>query len=251
MGNLAGSYVNRAPYLTADAPVWPTVLVLFANRRAWARLDRHQRVALLEAAGHAAAATLRGAEDDDSAAIPQLCDNGVRVVTVGPDGRAALRAEVASLYDELAADSAARPGLQAAERARTAGDTPARLACVVPSPAAEPALTGTFEWTLRRGEAHAPFPGFTMEGARYVRYRLVLEGGRAIQTAVFPDGHSEPGFDEKYTVYRDRIELGGDHGPPLTARWRLQADQLKFSEMNGGPDDHFVWESHPWIRVRR
>ena len=71
----------------------------------------------------------------------------------------------------------------------------------------------------------------TSRGATFVRFRLELRDGRAVQTVVFPDGHSEPGFDEKYEVYRDRITFGGDHGPPDTARWRLDGDELSFSEL--------------------
>jgi hypothetical protein len=250
LGTLSNAYAGHARYLTADLPLWPRAIVVFANRGAWARLDQDQRTALLAAAGHAASATLRAAEDDDAAAVDQLCDGGVRFVTVGPEGRAALRGAVASLYGELRSDPATRAGMQAAERAGAADDIPAQLACRPAQPPSEPALTGTYEWTLRRGETRGPPPGSSTAGASRDRYRLVLENGRAVQTEVFPDGHSEPGFDERYAVYRDRIELGGDHGQPLTARWRLQGDKLRFSEMNGGPDDHFVWESHPWIRVR-
>jgi TRAP-type C4-dicarboxylate transport system substrate-binding protein len=251
LGTLAAAYVYRARYLMADAPLWPRPIVLFANRRAWARLDERERGVLEAAAARAFAPTLRAEERDDRARMDVLCDANVRLVTVGAEGRAALRDAVAPLSAEVRANADARAGLRAVERARANAQAPAQLACKQARPAAEPALTGTFEWTLRRGEPGTP-RGFDFEGANHVRFRVMLQNGRAVETEVFPDGHSELGFDEIYSVYRDRIRFGGDHGDqPLTARWQLDGNRLRFTEMNGGPDDHFVWASHTWVRVHR
>jgi hypothetical protein len=107
-----------------------------------------------------------------------------------------------------------------------------------------------FAYTVHRGEPGTA--GDDFEGFPWIRVKVVFGDGRAVQTVSFPDGHSETGFDEPYSVYRDRITFGGDTGAPLlTARWKLDGDRLRFTEMNGGPDDHRVWELRPWIKVRR
>ncbi len=248
LGDLAGRYIGEARYLIADAPFGAAPRLIFANRRTWANLSQDEREILRRAAELAFAPTLRSVEAGDRAGMTQLCNGGVRVVSIGTQGREQLQGAAGPVYDELGRLADARAGMQAVERARASGERTQRLACEPASRSDERALTGTFEWTLRRDEPGAERVDF--EGAAYVRYRLELSDGRAVQTVVFPDGHSEPGFDEKYEVYRDRITFGGDHGPPDTARWRLDGDKLSFSELSqDDPDGHFVWESHTWIRV--
>jgi TRAP-type transport system periplasmic protein len=249
LGDLA-SHLGEARYLTADAPLWSAPRVIFANRSTWDALSGAERTILRRAAAQASTRMFRNLEADDRAAMTQLCDGGVRLVMVGTRGREALRRAVKPAYGELQRSADARAGLEAVERARGSGETPQPLACTPPSDSPGLALTGAFEWTLRRGERGAGDVDF--EGGPYLRYRLELRNGRAVQTVAFPDGHSEPGFDEKYQVYRDRITFGGDHGPPDTARWRLDGERLNFSELSQqDPAGHFVLESHTWIRVDR
>jgi hypothetical protein len=248
-GDLA-AYVGQGRYLIADAPLWSAVRVVFANRKTWSRVNRNDRTILRRAAERAFDRTLRESEADDRAALAQLCDGGVRLVKVGATGRAAFRRAVGPLYAALRGSADARAGFDAVERGRALGPAPTPLTCTPSARSHAPALTGTFEWTLRRGKPGAGIVDF--EGARSVRYRLELLNGRAVQTVVFPDGHSEPCFDEKYAVYRDRITFGGDHGPPDTARWSLDGDRLSFSELSQeDPAGHLVWESHTWVRVAR
>jgi TRAP-type C4-dicarboxylate transport system substrate-binding protein len=250
VGDLAGRYIGEARYLVADAPFGAAPRLIFANRSTWANLSQDEREILRRAAEVAFAPMLRNIEAGDRAGMTQLCDGGVRLVDIGAPGPEQLRAELGPLYRELGRLADASAELQAAEHARASGETPRRLACKPASQSHERALTGTFEWRVRRGEPGAERVDF--EGAAHVRYRLELSNGRAVQTVVFPDGHSEPGSDDKYEVYRDRITFGGDSGPPDTARWRLDGDKLRFSELSqDDPDGHFVWESHTWIRMDR
>jgi hypothetical protein len=100
---------------------------------------------------------------------------------------------------------------------------------------------------MRRGEPGSEYVDFGH--GTFVRFKLELRFGRAVQTVVFADGQSEPGFDEKYSVYRDRITFGGDHGPPDTARWRLDGNLLRFTEFSQeDPVGQLIWTSHPWVR---
>ena len=248
LGELAARYVDQAPYLLGDAPFGPAVKVVFANRRTWSTLSQDDRVILRQAADRAFARTLNAARDNDRAAAVQLCDSSVRLVTVGAQGRDALRLAVGPVYDEIGRRADARAGLQAVERARTEGrDVPQSLACKTAPRSPVPALTGTFMWTMRRGEPGSAYVDFGH--GTFVRFKLELRFGRAVQTVVFADGHSEAGFDEKYSVYRDRITFGGDRGPPDTARWRLGGNQLRFTEFSQqDPAGQLIWTSHPWVR---
>jgi TRAP-type C4-dicarboxylate transport system substrate-binding protein len=246
LGDLAARYVAHAPYLLADAPLGPAPRVIFANRQAWSRLSADQRTILRRAAELAFAPMLRAWEADDRNARAKLCDGGVHVVDIGAQGRAALQRGVGPVYDQVSRLAGARAAAQAVERGRAADEAPMSLPCARP-PAQTSALTGVFAYTVRRGASGSA--GFDFGRARWIRFQVVLRNGRAVQTAHWSDGRSEIGFDEKYRVYRDRIELGGNY--ELTARWQLDGNRLRFTEMNGGPDDRRVWASHTWIRVRR
>jgi TRAP-type C4-dicarboxylate transport system substrate-binding protein len=242
LGDLAVRYVQQAPYLLADAPLVPAPRVIFANRRTWSALSAQDRAILRHAGDEAFAGVLRAWEAADRDARPQLCDAGVRLLDDGPAFRAALRRRVAPVYDRLRRLPAARAGLQAVTRARASDRPAAPLACG-PRASREAALTGVFTYVLHRGDPGHPAD---FEGFRWVRAEIALRDGRAVQTIVYPDGHAEPEFDEAYSVYRDRITLG-----ELTARWQLNGNRLRFTEMNGGRLDHWAWETHPWIRVGR
>jgi TRAP-type C4-dicarboxylate transport system substrate-binding protein len=249
LGDLV-SYTGRARYLSVDAPLWPAPRVIFANRGTWDQLSEDERAVLRSAAERASGPMFRDIEADDRAAMTQLCNGGVRLVSLSPRARESLRRAVASEYEKLRRSADSRAGLEVVERASVRGETLPQATCAAASPSNERALTGTFEWTLRRGEPEAEIVG--IGAAPSLRFRLELRTGRAVQTAVFPDGHSEPGFDERYEVYRDRITFGGDHGPPDTARWRLDGDKLTFSEFSDDdPVGRVIWESHTWIRVDR
>jgi hypothetical protein len=223
--------------------------VIFANRRTWSRLSSDQRSILRRAAVLAFAPMLSAAKADDRNARAELCDAGVRVVAVGAAGRAALERGVGPVFEQVSRPRDARAARRAVEQARGVDQAPEPITCAAAAHRQRVALTGVFEYAVRRGDPGTA--GDDFEGFRSVRFKVVFRDGRAVQTVAFPDGHSEAGFDESYRVYRDRITFGGDHGPPLTARWRLTGDRLRFTEMNGGPDDDRVWVRHPWTRVRR
>jgi TRAP-type C4-dicarboxylate transport system substrate-binding protein len=247
-GDLAALYVSQARYLLSDAPLGPAPRVIFANRRSWSRLSSEQRAILRHAAELAFAPMLSAAKADGRNAQAELCDANVRLVAVGAAGRAALKREVGPVFDQVSGPRDARAARRAVEQARGV-DQPDPITCAAATHTRRDALTGAFEYTVRRGD-----PGAVrdeLEGFRSVRFKVVFRDGRAVQTVAFPDGHSEVGFDERYSVYRDRITFGGDHGAPLKARWRLTGNRLRFTEMNGGPSDDRVWVRHPWTRVRR
>jgi hypothetical protein len=152
LGELAAHYVDQAPYLSGDAPLGPAVKVVFANRRTWSTLGQGERVILRQAADRAFARTLSAARDDDRAAVAQLCDGGVRLVTFGAQGRDELRLAIARVYDAVRRRTDARAGLQAVDRARAGRDVPQPLACKAAPKSPVPALAGTFMWTMHRGE---------------------------------------------------------------------------------------------------
>ena len=248
LGDLAAHYVDDAPYLSGDAPLGPAVKLVFANRRTWSTLSQGERVILREAADRAFARTLSAARADDRAAAAQLCDGSVRLVNIGAQGRDGLRLAVEPAYDELRRRADARAGVEAVDRARDGLDVPRPLVCTATRTSPIAALTGTFTWTMHRGEPGSNYVDF--EHGTFVHFKLELRNGRAVETESFADGHSEPGFDEKFSVYRDRITFGGDHGPPDTARWRLNGKHLRFTEFSQqDPVGQLIWTSHAWVRA--
>ena len=111
LGELVAHYVDQASYLSWDAPLGPAVKVVFANRRTWSGFSQDDQVILRQAADRAFAQTLSAARDNDRAAAAQLCDSSVRLVTVGTQGRDALRLALRLVYGEVRRRADARAGL--------------------------------------------------------------------------------------------------------------------------------------------
>jgi hypothetical protein len=94
------------------------------------------------------------------------------------------------------------------------------------------------------------FPSEFARGPTTV-YGLQIDPARACTTVHHDDGYAELGFDDQYTVYRDRVTfLGGEL--EFSARWKLDGNRLTFSDFESAePGDRFVWGTHPWVRVGR
>jgi hypothetical protein len=83
-------------------------------------------------------------------------------------------------------------------------------------------------------------------------YELRIDPTRMTMVLHYGDGTSELGFDDIYTVYRDRVTFGGAGDLGFSTRFELDGDKLTFSDFEGAErGDEVVWGTHPWIRVRR
>jgi TRAP-type C4-dicarboxylate transport system substrate-binding protein len=240
-------------YLMADAPLWPRPFVIFANWEVWQDLDAEQRDVLREAADGAMEPMLERARTGDREGLVGLCASGVRLVQAGADVRSAFRRMVEPVYEQLRRDVLTREVMSLVERARTE-----EISAGTGLPACSERRettglpTGVYRAKLHADDEGAENVAEDFVGGPTTIYELRLDPTRALITAHHDDGTSEVGFDELYTVYRDRVTFGGAGDLGFSARFELDGDKLTFSDFESAEaGDEFVWGTHPWIRARR
>jgi TRAP-type C4-dicarboxylate transport system substrate-binding protein len=243
-------YTEVASHYTGNLDLWPRPLVVVAGQTVWDRLDPADRTALDEATRAAIPAALDASRAEDHANVAELCGNGLTLDTVTPADLATFHTALQPVYDRLGGDPATGQWLRRIQEVKTRVAAPAdAVTCADGGPAPSPStIDGTYT-------AHLDWPHLQPAGcplgdgeSQLVEdYRLVLAGGRArlyISSATSPQSL---GFDEHYTVFQDRISLGGEN--PLSARYELTGDTLTFSDMQGPCGDVTVWTTVPFHRV--
>src|SRR5262249_51645308 len=171
---------------------------------------------------------------------------------LGLEARETIRRTVARVTADLSQQERASAGFEALRHARADDAAPASLTYDL-RPSSGPradAVAGTYTVTLRRSDPRAGWLDWR-PGVNQAHMELRLGDGRAVMTDVAPNGRREIAFDESLHVFRDRMAFGGESGPPITARWVLHGDQLRFTIIDGGPADRFVWGTHAWVRTGR
>lgn len=115
-----------AASLAADVSLWPRILVLVANPRAWQALDPRRREALRAAAGASLPAAIDQLRRDDDESYGVLCRRGAVSLARATQGDiAALRAALTPVADDLDAGT-----MREIARARAdAGPPPAHAPC--------------------------------------------------------------------------------------------------------------------------
>jgi hypothetical protein len=83
-------------------------------------------------------------------------------------------------------------------------------------------------------------------GADAIKLRLELSEGRAVITEYYPSG-PVTGFDEPYSIFKDLIKLESADNS-FTARWELDRNRLRFSDVSGPPGDQYIW-GRTWIKT--
>ena len=248
-------YSDFAKRLVADQPMWPRPVVVFANAEVWNELSEEDRRILTAAGEDAREAMLAAIAEKEQRSLDGLCRRGVRLDEVGATGREALRRAVEPVYDELRGDPATKEAFAAIEGMHD-GSPPATLECAVPVPAGgKPGLEGTFTSIQRESQpgSHSS-PNITRDIPRWPKGGLPVKAtfadGRAVQYANYGDGW-ELGFEEPLRIYRDHLQMGegGSGAPIIEARWEIDGDTLKITDVKGGPDDIFVWQ-RTWKRAR-
>jgi hypothetical protein len=125
--------------------------------------------------------------------------------------------------------------------------SPHHVRCPSIASAEHSALTGVFEATVRKTDKGASTSSdFQDNGVDAIKMRLELSGGRAVITDYFPDGPL-PAYDEAYSIFKDVIKFEASNNP-FTARWELDGNRLRFTDITGPPGDKFVW-GRTWIKT--
>ena len=241
-------YNNTAKYTVADMPLWPRPLVVFANSKTWTSLPEADRDLITKAAEQARRGALAELREREQAAIADLCKAGAGLVNLGGSGRARMQQAVAPLLAKLREDPATRDAMVEIESLADGGQ-PHSLRCPAHTGSQQAVLTGVFEATLRKTDkGSAVFSEWDDYNIDAVRNTLELSDGRAVITEYLPGGPIN-GFDQRYSIFKDVIKFEGTGGGPgFTARWKLDGNQLRFSEVSGPAGDRFVW-GRTWTKT--
>lgn len=122
------AYYAVAPFVTANAVMWPKTLVIFANTARMSKLDKAARDWLTRAAADASTWSTTHAADADAEYIERACRFGARIALATPEQLAALRKAAEPAYAAMRADPALAATLQRVEGLATAAGHDAPLA---------------------------------------------------------------------------------------------------------------------------
>jgi TRAP-type C4-dicarboxylate transport system substrate-binding protein len=243
-------YPHEIPYIATGA-FWVRPLVVVAGSGVWQRLSEEERNVLLEAGRAAIGPVLDHVRATQQGAIRQLCRMGARFLEADAVD---LRRAVEPVYAAMRRDVAAAKTLEAVEALRSPDESP-QITCPKPneSRAGGGLPEGTYRWSITRAEAERT-PGLAAASlAEYpASFRAVIEDRHiVIHVRVAGSQKEEIGFESDFSVFKDRVEFGAGGGePPVTARWKLQDGDLRFSDVHGpGPGDSTVFATNPWRRV--
>jgi TRAP-type C4-dicarboxylate transport system substrate-binding protein len=242
-------YYETAKYTVGDAPLWPRPYVVFADTDAWNALSSDDQQVLRDAGEAARSGMLVETLEVEQAALGTLCRAGGEVMTIGAAGMARLQQAAAPVIERLRSDPATEQAMSEIEAMR-GGAKPQSLACPASTSQQQAALTGKFATTIRKSEPHSDSVGdFEVTGLDAIKLHLELDDGRAVITEEYPEGLTV-GFDDSYTTFRDVIKFAGEGGGVrFTAHWKLDGEELRFTDIGGEPGDKYIW-GHTWTRER-
>jgi hypothetical protein len=176
----------------------------------------------------------------------------VKLVTATAADLSRLRAAVAPVYADLEQEPETRSFIESITqmRARLPGPAEPPTCSTAARPSAGVIPNGSYAVTITRDDARRGglSPEDDLSRLRQRRFRLVLNSGAFVLYEVHPNGRAEVGFAGGYSVYRDRVEIIGDNGDKLPARWSFDGERLRFNLPVKG-DYGVVWGSHPWVKI--
>ena len=121
----AAAQYGVAPFVTANAALWPRTAVVFGNTAALSKLDKAARGWLTTAAADAAAWSTTHAGDAEAGQIERVCRFGARLAFATPEQLAALRDAAEPVYAAMRADPALAVTLKRVEALASAAGHPA------------------------------------------------------------------------------------------------------------------------------
>ena len=244
-------------HLTANLPLFPKALTLFADRAAYARLDEDQRAiigkAAVQTAAHAAAHP-----PSVSALVRGFCGGGrfASIVNARPEDAAALTRAAQPVYDELERDPISKAliaDIRALKANTPAGPTAvAARDCAAKAPSthgrelASAALNGTYRWRLT--EAGATAAGIPDDPDIGAVSTVTLRDGKWLGGESVEEG----GSTGTYMIVGKRLLLNWPaENSTMTFSFTRHADgDLDLDpvgQMN--PGDAFQWASARWQRI--
>jgi TRAP-type C4-dicarboxylate transport system substrate-binding protein len=259
ISSIQGPQYRRVRYVTADVVLWPRPLVVFANRRALAKLTAAQRRILIQAAADDDAPETtfeRNTERVDTATACRA--HAWRFVTATPSELAALRRAVQPVYTELERDPATgREIAQIQAISRTIAPEPA--ASCAQSAAAAPKvglLDGVYQYTIALADLRAAGADPTeLTSENIGKTTVLIDRGAFAMTIVNPRtcvrayGTLNVSGD-KLILYFFSYGGGGPSATPnvFTFRWSLYRDLLTVRRVPGATSPTNAI-AKPWLRV--
>jgi TRAP-type transport system periplasmic protein len=246
-------------HLTANLPLFPKTLTLFAGDAAYNRLDEDQREAISKAARMTAAYAAAHAPSE-TALMRNFCSEGppVSAVAASADDIAALESAAQPVYAQLERDPDTKAAIGAIRALKAA--SPA-------APASVPPAACETEASTANGGERAPS---SVNGTYH--WRVTEPGARAAARAVGGSPHDEDVGGVGKMTLRDGRWLMGDINPEeYSGTYKIVGDRLVFNwgdstltfafarddggtiqlkpvrPMNSG--DAVVWAGGPWHRV--
>ena len=183
IGNLQSApYDQVRLYLSANVVLWPRPLVLFASRKAFAKLTTSQQHILQQAVTEDVTEETAFVRSNELTATADLCrSRQLRFVTASPADVTALRRAVQPVYAQLDRDPATRREIAQIEvmRPRVAPE-PAPHCPRAPVPGAEVGqLDGVWRFTVTRAEMTAAGAQLSeLLPANYGTWTVVIDHGR-------------------------------------------------------------------------
>jgi TRAP-type transport system periplasmic protein len=252
-------YETQAQWLTANVALWPHVMTLVMNMRAFDALTPGQRAILRRAAAVALPTEMSSLMTEQTGGTSSLCGHGLPFLFASPAERAGLRAAVQPVYDQLERDPQTRSYIHAiaelkkqtpsepAPRCSTAGRSSAR--------AARSQLIGSWEATISVSEFAAAHPNpKESPKSNWGHYTLTFTrtGHFDLRNSRFP---GQPFGLGTYTLRGDVVILvpGGTvsmgAGETWRYTWNRYRDTLTFKHLGKGasPTSFVVkaWHSIP------
>jgi TRAP-type transport system periplasmic protein len=256
LGSIMGNnYGSGAKYVTANLNLWPRPLVMIASPRLFDDLSADQQRALKTAAARSWRAVQSAARSEDESSATTLCADGMNLAVAPAADLALLRAAVDPIYRGLDNDPQTHAWLEQirALKASLAGGPDTASCPEQPIDARRsPIPDGTYEMTIRTGEAVRGCPPNTESTDRPTTFRLtLLQGTVRVFSLTGPGGSPELGWRGTYQVFRDRVDFHEDDtGIVLSTTWTMVGDRLTLDDLQGGNcGDANVWTLHPWIKV--
>jgi TRAP-type transport system periplasmic protein len=266
-----------SPFVTANAPLWPRTLVIFASPAALRRLDAEQRGWVMQAASDAAQWSTEHAADREPAQMAHECAEGARVALASSQQLATLLRAAQPVYAALRrnpASAATLARIEALKASTSPPDPPAVPAGCLYRPGEEkklppravtltaPGPTGTFPLgTYRYTITAKDFPaGVDPQGIADNAGVWTWTMGRGVfdLTWKFSEPEAPPAYPCKgyYAVHDDVVSFTrtstqprGDCVPPTwAARWSRSGTRILWSAIT---DEEFgvVFSQKPWEKI--
>jgi len=280
-GAEGGVGMTAASNITGNVVLWPKILVFSLSQKRYDSLSDDQREWLQQAADSAMRASIDGTGDETAKAL-EVCERGGRIVDASTAQLADLRAAWRPMIEALAADPESGPlmadveALAAKHPDADVLEVPASCRLATAS-AAEPALPpqpsmlpeGVYRVQITMQDLDAAgmnnaggWTGtwtMTIENSMFNLTCKVLDNPKVdCGTSGGPDEPLEAGpvrgpghvatfaCDDK--LIAELTEAGSCNGSsPYSARWRIDGDDLFFSEANNGFDS--LLDIKPWQKI--